>query len=66
MGAKLILESCWIGFMIIFKVLSLLYYHCDSAPIRLGQRSRAIVRFVIGSFSAPHTDYVIGDEIPPN
>lgn len=35
-------------------------------PHRLGQRSRTIFRFVIGSFSAPHTDYVIRDKIPPN
>lgn len=34
-------------------------------PHRLGQRSRTIFRFVIGSFSTPHTDYVIGDKIPP-
>lgn len=34
-------------------------------PHPLGQRSRTIFRFVIGSFSAPHIDYVIGDKIPP-
>lgn len=66
MSAKLILESCCIGFMFIFQALSLRYYHCDSAPIRLGQRSRAFIRFVNGSLSAPHIDYVVGDGIPPD
>lgn len=32
MRAKLNLETFEFGFMVIFKFLSLLYCHCDSAP----------------------------------
>ena len=61
MRAKLNLETLEFGFMVIFKFLSLLYYHCDSAPMIWGSGVAQFSAWWTGAFLLHAIDYVSRD-----